>query len=151
MEDNKLTFRLEHSNPGSTTWTKLQQLAAFTSDGSNVIEHPISTVLKDEERLNQKDPAYYDDVFVGVHGENSHVYFSRVKGYRPEQNQLKLENFSSKIYTTTRYAFYNSPKLISLPSEGCLQDLGNGKTRVFLLPGEVAENVGYPFLKQELN
>ncbi|MDY0167906.1 MAG: right-handed parallel beta-helix repeat-containing protein [Thermoguttaceae bacterium] len=147
----KLTFQLRHSKPGDTTWTKLQQIAAFTPGGTNVVEHPISSVIRDEERLVQKDPRWYDGMFVGVHGGNNHVYFARVRRYDPKTHQLYVPHFQATAYDMTRYALYNSPRFIERPGEWCLVPLEDGRTRVYLLPERLQDgqpaNIGYPVLK----
>jgi parallel beta-helix repeat protein len=150
VDAKKLTFRLEHSNPGTTTWTKLQQIAAFTADGTNVIQHKISSVIKDEERFVQKEANWFDGMFVGVHGGNNHVYFARVRSFDPQSHQLTVPHFQHTIYPQTRYALYNSPKFLDLPGEWCLELLEGGKTRVYLLPEQLQDgkpaNIGYPVL-----
>ncbi len=147
---HKLTFQLRHSDPGNRTWTKLQQIAAFTPEGTNVIEHPISSILRDETRLRQEDPHWYDGMFVGVHGGNNHVYFARVERYEPENHQLVVPHFQARTYDTTRYALYNSPRFINRPGEWCLTPLEDGRTRVYLLPEHLQDgqpaNIGYPQL-----
>jgi len=150
----KLTFQLLTSDPKAPAWTKFQQIAAFTADGTNVIQHKISTAIQDAERINQEDPKWYDDMFVGVHGGNNHVYFAKVDRYEPAANRLLTPHFESTIYKATKYALFNSPKLIDLPGEWSLQALDNGKTRAFLLPetldGGQPTNVGYPVLKNAI-
>lgn len=147
----KLTFQLLHSDPGDRTWTKLQQIAAFTPDGTNVIEHRISSVIRDEQRLVQEDPHWYDGMFIGVHGGNNHVYFARVERYEPESHQLYVPHFQSRTYDTTRYALYNSPRFIDQPGQWCLVPLEDGRTRVYLLPEQLQDgqpvNIGYPSLR----
>jgi parallel beta-helix repeat protein len=151
VEARKLTFQLLHSDPGGRTWTKLQQIAAFTPAGTNVIEHRISSVIRDEQRLLQKDPHWYDGMFVGVHGGNNHVYFARVERYEPETHQLFVPHFQAQTYATTRYALYNSPRFILRPGEWCLVPLEDGRTRVYLLPEHLQDgqpaNIGYPMLQ----
>ena len=151
VDSKKLTFQLRHSAPGDRTWTKLQQIAAFTPDGTNVIEHEVSSAIHDEVRFTQKDPSWFDDMFIGVHGGNNHVYFAQIKEYNPASKKLKVPHFTLSTYRTTKYAFYNSTKFISLPGEWCLQPLEGGRTRVFLLPEHTKngqpENIGFPRLK----
>ncbi len=151
VEAKKLTYQLLTSDPKAPVWTKLQQLAAFTPDGTNIVQHKVSSVIQDEERITQDDPKWYDSMFVGVHGGNNHVYFSRVKSYQPGTNRLQTPHFGGKIYPTTKYALFNSPKFLELPGEWCLQPLENGKTRVFLLPEQLENgqpaNIGYPVLE----
>lgn len=146
----KLTFQLQHANPGKTTWTKLQQIAAFTADGTNVIEHKISSQIKDEERLVQKEPNWYDGMFVGVHGGNNHVYFARTRRFDPQSHLLEVPHFQSTTYDKTRYALYNAPRVLEQPGEWCLLPLEGGKTRVYLLPEQLQAgqpaNIGYPVL-----
>jgi parallel beta-helix repeat protein len=147
----KLTFQLLHSDPGDRTWTKLQQIAAFTPDGTNVIEHRISSIIRDEERLGRGDPHGYDGAFIGVHGGNNHVYFARVERCEPEAQQLVVPHFQAQTYATTRYALYNLPRFIERPGEWCLVPLDDGRTRVYLLPEQLQDgqptNIGYPVLK----
>jgi hypothetical protein len=146
----KLTFKLLHSDPAAPGWTKLQRIAAFTPDGRNVIEHTLSTLIRDEERLVQKDPHFYDGAFVGVHGGNNHVFFGAVQAYDPEAHQLTVPHFQQSAYPTTRYAFYNSPRFMELPGEWCIKPLDGGRTRLYLLPEELKDgqpvNIGYPAL-----
>ncbi len=151
VEAKKLTFQLLTSDPKAPAWTKFQQIAAFTSNGTNVIQHKVSSVIKDEERITQDDPKWYDSMFVGVHGGNNHVYFARVKSYQPGTNRLQMPHFGGTTYPTTKYALFNSPKFLELPGEWCVQPLEKGKARVFLLPEKLENgqpaNIGYPVLK----
>lgn len=151
VKASKLTFQLQRSGSDIPAWTKLQQIAAFTADDDNVIEHEISSVIQDEERLTKTDPNWYDGMFIGVHGGNNHVYFSQVREYDSASNQLCVPHFESSIYDQTKYALYNSPKLIDLPGEWCLVPLEGGRTRAFLLPERMESgqpvNIGYPVLK----
>lgn len=150
IQARKITFKLHHTNPPNR-WTKLQQIAAFTADGTNVIKHDLSTSLIDEERLTQTDSHWFDDMFIGVHGGNNHVYFGQIKKYSPETHQLHLPHFKSRIYDTSKYALYNSPKLINLPGEWCLRPLEGGRTRIYFRPQNLENgqpvNIGYPVLK----
>ena len=150
VKAHKLTFQLRHSNPGTTTWTKLQQIAAFTPEGANVIQQPISSIIRDEKRLTQKEANWYDGMFVGAHGGNNHVYFARARRYDSQTNQLFVPHFQATTYDTTRYALYNSPRLIERPGEWCLVPLEGGRTRVYLLPERMQDgqpvNIGYPVL-----
>lgn len=146
----KLTFRLLHSNPGKTTWTKLQQIAAYTAAGDNVLQHRIASVIRDEDRLKGQDPRAYEGAFVGVHGGNNHTYFARVERLDPASGTLEVPHFQPSAYDTTRYAFYNAPRFLELPGEWCLAPLEGGKTRVFLLPDRLRDgqpvDIGFPVL-----
>lgn len=154
VDAKKLTFQLLDADPQAPVWTKFQQIAAFTADGTNVIQHKISTTVEDKERIVQPDAKWYDDMFVGVHGGNNHVYFAKVQGYEPASNRLITPHFESTTYKNTKYALFNSPKLIDVPGEWSLQALDNGKTRAFLLPENLEKgqptNVGYPILKNPI-
>ena len=147
----KMTFKLLHSGSGVPAWTKLQQIAAFTPEGKNLIQHEISSVIRDDERLTRPEADWYDGMFVAMHGGNNHVYFARLRQYDPQSHTLQVPYFWPSSYETTRYAFYNSPRLIDLPGEWCLQPLEGKRTRVFLLPEQLADgrpvNIGYPVLK----
>lgn len=113
-----------------------------------------SSVITDHKHLPQQDSSHYDGMFVGIHGGNNHVFFARVRAFDPAKNQLIIPQFFEGGYAQTRYAFYNSPKLLSLPGEWCLQDLGNNRTRVFFLrtteSGSEPEGIGYPSMKTGL-
>jgi hypothetical protein len=146
----KLTFQLLTSDPKAPAWTKLQQIAAFAPDGRNVLQHRISSVLRDDERITQNDPTWFESAFIGVHGGNNHVYFARVTGYEPGTGRLRTPHFSATLYPKTNYALFNSPRFLEQPGEWCLQPLATGKTRVFLLPedaGRVPADIGYPVRK----
>jgi len=146
----RIVFQLRHANP-KRAWTKLQQIAAYDDSGENIIEHEIHSTIVDEERLTYPEADWYEGMFVGVHGGNNHVYFARVQDYDPLQNRLIVPQFSAKTYEQTRYALFNSPKLIDLPGEWALEALGNGKTRVYLLPEDPEAgppaDIGYPVLQ----
>ncbi len=148
VKAGKLTFQLRHSGEDVPRWTKLRQIAAFTPDGENVIEHEISTVVRDEKRLTREDADWYDGMFVGVHGGNNHVYFAPVKRYDPQAHELHVPHFQSTTYKTTRYALFNSPKLIDQPGEWSLAPIEGGRTRVFFWPERTQDgqpqNIGYP-------
>ncbi|MFO1447462.1 MAG: right-handed parallel beta-helix repeat-containing protein [Opitutaceae bacterium] len=150
----KLTFQPLTSDPKAPAWTKLQQIAAFDPTGRNVLQHPISSLLQDEERITQADPSWYERAFIGVHGGNNHVYFARVAGYEPGTGRLRVPHFNATTYPKTNYALFNSPRFLEQPGEWCLQPLESGKTRVFLLPetAGTAEpaDIGYPVGKNAI-
>jgi len=154
VKARKMTFRLQHSNTDKG-WTKLQQIAAFTPGGDNLIEHELSSVIQDPDRFTGKDPAWHEGSFVGVHGGNNHVYFAPVRGYDPASHRLQVPHFSATTYDKTNYAFYNSPRLISSPGEWCLVPRANGQTRVYFLPEKRKNgppvNIGYPMLRTALS
>jgi len=150
VKASTITFQLRAPN-AKKRWTKIQQLAAYTPSGDNIMQHDITTVIEDPVRLTQKDPNWYDDIFVGAHGGNNHVYFAKVRKYDPTKNQLHVPHFTSTIYKTTKYALFNSPKFIDLPGEWALEPIDGGKTRVYLLPETLKDgqpvNIGYPVLR----
>jgi len=150
----KITFQLRHASTESK-WTKLEQLAAYTPGGENIILHEVTTVIEDPERFTQQDPAWYNDMFVGVHGGNNHVYFAKVRRYDPATKRLFVPHFTSAIYDQTRYALFNSPKFINLPGEWSIEPVEGGKTRVFLLPENLESgqpvNIGFPVLSTALS
>lgn len=151
----KLSYRLEVIKPAKQKWTKFQQIAAYTAEGKNIIEHPISTFLDDPENLTGKPAGAFSDSFVGVHGGNNHVYFARIKDYQPNSGRLVLPHFSSRTYPDTRYAFYNSTRYLQLPGEWCVQPLEGGKARVCLIPPRTEnghpKNIGFPVLRSAIN
>ncbi|MEX0886745.1 MAG: right-handed parallel beta-helix repeat-containing protein [Phycisphaeraceae bacterium] len=108
------------------------------------------TIITDEENLTSDDPNHYDGFMVGVHGGNNHVYFAAVQQYDPETRQLIVPHFNPQTYDHTRYAFYNSVRLIENPGEWAIQPLGDGRSRIYLLPDRLENgqpaNIGFPTL-----
>ena len=106
------------------------------------------SLLTDAKHLTAEDPDYYDGMFIGVHGGNNHVYFAVVKEYDPTTHQLTLPHFSPSLYEQTRYAFYNSVRLIESPGEWAITSTGQGRSRIYLLPNrlkdERPDNIGFP-------
>jgi hypothetical protein len=154
VKADKITFQLRHATT-PLKWTKLEQLAAYTAGGENILQHEVTTVIEDPERITQEDPAWYNDMFVGVHGGNNHVYFAKIRRYDPATKRLYVPHFSSSIYEQTRYALFNSPKFIERPGEWSLEPIEGGKTRVYLLPETLENgqpvNIGYPVLSTALS
>lgn len=109
------------------------------------------STLTDETNLTQKDPNHYDGMFLGVHGGNSHVYFARITRFDPDANKLHLPEFKATTYETTRYAFYNSVRLIEEPGEWAVEPLAGGKSRFYLLGDRLLDgkpdNIGFPELR----
>ena len=106
------------------------------------------SLLTDEENLTADDPDYYDGMTIGVHGGNNHVYFAPVQQYLMESNALRMPQFNPSRYDHTSYALYNSPRLIENPGEWAIRPLGDGRSRIYLLPDRVVDgepdNIGYP-------
>ncbi len=106
------------------------------------------SLLVDQKNLSFRSPDHFDGMFIGVHGGNNHVYFARVKAYDPAAGRLRLPEFTPSTYETTRYAFYNSPRLIEQPGEWSISPLGNGQSRVYLMPDQLGDgqpvNIGFP-------
>jgi hypothetical protein len=119
-----------------------------TSHRLDVREDGEVSVLTDDGNLPNEDPDYYDGMFIGVHGGNNHVYFARVRDYDPEKREMLLPHFAPSTYENTRYALYNDVKLIENPGEWSIETLGNGRSRVYLLPIQLdngqPENIGFP-------
>ncbi len=106
------------------------------------------SILTDEENFVAEEPDHYSGMLIGVHGGNNHVYFAAVKGYDPEAHQLILPHFSPSTYDQTRYAFYNSVRLIENPGEWAIKPIGDGRSRIYLLPERLEDgkpaNIGFP-------
>ena len=107
------------------------------------------TLLTDTERLTQKDPKFYEGVMVGIHAGNNHVFFADIKSFDPAKNQLTFPLLKDSVYkNNAQYALYNSPRYIELPGEWSITPLGNGKSRVYVLPLRLEKglpaNVAYP-------
>lgn len=154
VEAKTIIFQLRHKSTDSK-WTKLQQVAAFTPEGVNILEHQVLSVIEDPQRLAQQDPSWYADGYVGVHGGNNHVYFAKVRRYDPETSRLMVPHFPTKTYKKTRYALYNSPRFIALPGEWSIEPLPGRNTRVFFLPEKtklgIPKDIGYPMLQTAIS
>ncbi len=109
------------------------------------------SVITDTANLTAGEADYYDGMFVGVHGGNNHVYFAPAGSYDPQSSQLVTPRFGHRLYDETRYAFYNSVKLISQPGEWAIESLADGRSRVYLLPTQLVggqpANIGFPVYK----
>ncbi|PTY02253.1 hypothetical protein DB346_09050 [Verrucomicrobia bacterium LW23] len=107
-----------------------------------------TTVLTDTERFTSSDANYFDGTMVGIHAGNNHVYFADIKSYNPDTKQITFPLHKGEIYGTTTYALYNSPRYIENPGEWTIKALGDGKSRVYILPlrleGGQPANVAYP-------
>ena len=105
----------------------------------------------DDKNLTGKTADFYNGMFVGLHGGNNHVYFAAVQKYDPANHQLFFAPFTAKTYPETRFALYNSVRLIELPGEWAILPTQAGKTRVFLLPERLENgqpaNIGFPVLE----
>jgi hypothetical protein len=107
--------------------------------------------LTEEKYLSGKPAHYFDDMFVGLHGGNNHVYFAAVKKFDPDKRAIYFAPFKSSTYPTTKFAFYNSVKLIEQPGEWAITPVESGKSRVFLLADRLENgqpaNIGFPILE----
>ena len=106
------------------------------------------TLLADPERLSGLDTRAFADVMLGVHGGNNHVYFAPIRSYDPVAASLIFPEFTHNIYDQTRYAFYNSARFIEQPGEWSVTPLGDGRSRVHLLPSRTDSgppaDIAYP-------
>lgn len=108
------------------------------------------SIITDPDNLIGDDPDQFEGMLVGVHGGNNHVYFAPVKRYDPETHRLFVPQFKPKTYDQTRYALYNSVRLIEQPGEWAIRPLGDGRSRIYLLPdpsrmqGGQPADIGYP-------
>ncbi len=109
------------------------------------------SVITDAVNLTMQDADYYEGMQVGVHGGNNHVYFASVKSYVPDKNQLTLPFFKPKTYPATKYALYNSVRLITEKGEWAVTPLEGGKTRFYLLADRLVDgkpaDIGFPVLE----
>lgn len=144
----KLTFKLLSPHAGAKgTWTKINQVAAFTADGKNVLNHELLTVITDEKGLVQQDAHSYDGMTVGFHGGANAIAYSQVRRYDPATHRLYLDYYSGSVYDETKYAFFNSVRLIDTPGEWSVEATGKETARLFLmsdkLEGDPPVDVGY--------
>lgn len=109
------------------------------------------TRLVDAKNLAGKTAAFFEGMFVGVHGGNNHTYFAAVTGFDPAKNELQFAPFKNSTYPTTRFALYNSPRLIEQPGEWAVAPAGAGRTRIWLLADRLQngrpDNIGFPELE----
>ena len=152
--DQKLLPIAELPKPADPFFPNITE-GFYKSSHPVTVQNKTSSQIKDEEHLIQKDPNYYDGMFVALHGGNNTVYFAVVERYDPATQQLQIPYFKETIHPATLYAFFNAPKLIELPGEWCIKPLAGGRTRIYLLP-EVLDagqpvNIGYPVLKNGIS
>lgn len=110
------------------------------------------TVVSDPARLKGKDPDWLEGAMIGVHGGNNHVYFAKVDHFDPESGEVHFAEFTASTYEDSQYAFYNSVRLIENPGEWAITPIGNGRSRIYLLPDHLENgqpaNIGYPVLTE---
>lgn len=140
----KLTFQFHSMHEPDKKWSKLKQVAAFASDGQNVIKGAESMTFADPEnlaKLSGKDADWFDGMTFAFHAGNNEIFYLEVKGYDPEEGALTLPAFGAGQYKQTKYCFFNSVKLIDEPGE-CSVGAGPsaGTSRIFLLPRMVADD-----------
>ncbi len=106
------------------------------------------SILVDETNLTGRPANLFRGMFIGIHGGNNHVYFAVVEGHDAAAGQLRLPGFTPSTYEETRYAFYNSPRLIEQPGEWSIQPLADGRSRIHLRPDRPEagppSNIGFP-------
>ncbi len=112
------------------------------------VEGENMSFFADDKNLTGRTADFYDGMFVGLHGGNNHVYFATVQKYDPAKRELFFAPFKHKIYPETRFALYNSVRLIEQPGEWAILPTETGKTRVYLLPERLENdqpaNIGFP-------
>ncbi len=109
------------------------------------------TTFADAENLKQDDAEFFEGMQIGVHGGNNHVYFASIKSFDPATKKFTLPIFKPKTYPKTKYALYNSPRLMSEKGEWAVEPIDGGKTRFYLLPDDLVKgkpsNIGFPVLQ----
>ncbi|MFW6155510.1 MAG: right-handed parallel beta-helix repeat-containing protein [Planctomycetota bacterium] len=146
--DRRLLPIAQHPKPSDPFYPDLPGDFLETEHRLDVRTDEGVSVITDEANLTAEDPDDYDGTFIGVHGGNNHVYFGVVQAYDPETHRLFVPEFKPSTYETTRYALYNSVRLISRPGEWAIEALDKGKARIYLLPGRLEDgrpdNIGFP-------
>ncbi len=149
--DSRLLPIAQYPKPSDSFYPDLPRDFLTTPHRLEVRQQEKVTVITDEKNLVQKDPDYFQGMTVGVHGGNNHVYFAAVKTYDPETHQLFFAPFKPSTYPTTKYALYNSVRLIDQPGEWAIKPLDGGRSRVYLLPDRLEDgqpvNIGFPVLE----
>jgi len=116
-------------------WTAIRQVGAFTADGTNVLEASPTMHLTDPNALTARNADYYSDMMLALHGGHNMVHYLRITAFDPKTHRLSTEFFGDKTYPQTRYALFNSVKLIDAPGEYSVEPTGEAKARrVFVMP-----------------
>ena len=106
--------------------------------------------ITDSNIFGKEDDSYFKDMFIGLHGGNNHVYFSSIQKSDPNTGKVYFPNFKYKTYPKTKYALYNSVRLIANKGEWAIQPIGNGRSRIYLMPDKIRNgmptNIGFPVL-----
>ena len=140
---SKLTIKLLSAYEGEkNNYTAIRQVAAYTTDGTNVLAiDPPTMSLTDPQILTMTDPHYFDGVIFAFHGNHNNVVYVPITGFDPAAHRLELTAFIGALYKETRYSFFNSVRFIDQPGEYSVEVLSDPKTsRVFLLPPKVKDN-----------
>jgi len=136
----KLTWRLLSAQEGvAQGWTRLVRVSAFTPDGRNLVGGDIESFIEAPDVLNSPDPAAYEGMTVGFHAGNNFVSYRRIARFDPKTHRIYFDHFSDATYAQTRFALFNSVKLIGRPGEFSVEPTADPKVwRMHYWPKEVA-------------
>jgi len=146
--DSRLLPIAQSPKPSDPFYPDIPGDFLVSSSRISTVEGESLSSFADDKNLTGKTADFYDGMFVGLHGGNNHVYFAAVQKYDPANHQLFFAPFKATTYPETRFALYNSVRLIELPGEWAILPTQTGKTRVFLLPERLENqqpaNIGFP-------
>ncbi|MEK7412989.1 MAG: right-handed parallel beta-helix repeat-containing protein [Planctomycetota bacterium] len=132
----KLTFKIISFHDGEKNdWTKVKQVAAFDSQGINLLKGADTMTFTDPEHLNQPQADWYDGMTFAFHAGNNGIFYLPIKSYDPATSTLTLPVFGDTQYKKTTFCLFNSVRLIDQPGEYSVENLADPKlSRIFLLP-----------------
>lgn len=136
----KFTFKLleAHGEDGAN-WTAIRRVGAWNEADENILIFEPTMSLADPEVFTADEADAYTEMTFGIHAGHNFVHYLDIVEYEPAASRIHTEVFADKLYETTRYALYNSVKLIDVPGEYAMHSLGEGRARVYLMPPEVED------------
>ncbi len=146
--DSRLLPISQSPKPSDPFYPDLPADFLVSSERLATQEDGLASSFADERALANKPSGFFEGLFVGLHGGNNHVYFAVVQGYDPASHRISFAPFKAKTYPETRFALYNSVRLIERPGEWAISPLEKARSRIFLLPERLENgqpvNVGFP-------
>ncbi len=146
-----------HDKKPKNNYTAVKQVAAWNSDDVNVLEKKASEFagmsFSDPQRLTAQTADYYNGMTMAVHGGHNFTKYLQVTGFDPKTHTLRVTALKDTVYKTTKYSLLNSVKLIDIPGEYAIEDIGNGMARVFVYPrnGSNVDEISYSVKEQAFN
>ncbi len=139
VQVKRITWKLLSAQEGVTQgWTRLVRVSAITPEGRELIGGNLESYIEDPAVLNASDPKAYEGMTVGFHAGNNLVFYQRITRFDPITHRIFFDHFAESTYAQTRYALFNSVKLIGRAGEFSVEPTADPKVwRMYFRPAKV--------------